>query len=162
METAVGVLFVQAPDLGRCEVRCGFFADGEHTDSFAVDTDFNLAGLNERRERFCIVPRDPYLEFVGGIQRKSVRDTDSTPCSKGQSVNVVFLREVRRYPEGVFSRRNQRGSEGHAAYFLSCRCVSLHQNRRNPQDSSHIVESVTGVVRRQQRCNIDVEREEAL
>ena len=98
-------------------------------------------------------------DLVLAIQRKRVVDDRAAARADRKPVEVLLLRQVRGNPDGLAARRPARTPDGQAADLLGGRDVAIEQRRREIADR-HVVEAVARFVRRQQRRDVDVERQE--
>ena len=72
---------------------------------------------------------------------------------------MLFLRQVRLQPNGGAARRETRAADRELADFLSRGDITFEQRRRQIADGD-VVESVAGRIARQQRCCVEVQREQ--
>ena len=105
------------------------------------------------------VARQPELDLVLGVEREGVGNHGSAARAERELLEVLLLGEVGRKGDGVAARRPAGTPDRQPADLLRRREVALQQGRREISDR-HVVEAVAGLVARQQRGDIDVERQQ--
>ena len=92
--------------------------DGEDLHSLAVQQQLHLVGFAEAFDVLVAVARESNLDLVLAVQREGVRDDGAAARAEGQSLEVLFLGEVSRKPDGVAAWRTACASDGQPADFL--------------------------------------------
>ncbi len=133
--------------------------DREELQPAPVQEQFEVVWLAETFHMLVAIACQPDGDVVLAIERKRVVDHRAAASADRKAVEVLLLRHVRRDPDGLASRRPAGASDGHAADLLRCRDVTIEEGRREIGDR-HIVEAVARLVRRQQRRDVGVERQE--
>ena len=72
---------------------------------------------------------------------------------------MIFLGKVGRQTNDVALKRRLRGADRQAADFLRGRDVAVEERRRQVADR-HVVEAVTTLIGRQERCGVDIESQQ--
>src|SRR5207244_3030243 len=101
------------------------------------------------------IPHQPNLNLVLRVDWKRIVDNRSAARSERQSFDVVFLRKIGRNQHDVSTGSAHGAPHGEPADLLRCRQISLEQSRRKSSDTD-IVEAITGIVLRKERCNINI------
>ena len=131
----------------------------EHLDALAIEEQLEIRGVVQPFDVLVAIARQADLELVLAVHRERVLDERAAARADGQPFDVLFLREVGRRPDRVAVGRHARPSDGHAADLLGRRDVAIEQCRREIADR-HVVEAVARFVGRQQRRDVDVERQQ--
>ena len=105
------------------------------------------------------IAREPHLNLVLAIPRERVRDRHSAARAKRKPGDVRFLRAIGRQPNRIGLQRRLNAANREAAYFLRSGDVAI-EKRRGEVTDGHVVETMTALVGRQQRVDVDVERQE--
>ena len=85
--------------------------------------------FGESLDVFITVPHQADLNVVLRIHRERVVDDRSSARSEGQTLEVIFLRQIRRHQNNVGARRTYGTSHGEPADFLRCSQVSFEECR---------------------------------
>src|SRR5262249_61713111 len=104
-------------------------------------------------------PGQPDLHVVFAVLREGVRDQDAAARPQRQPLDVAFLGLIRRGPKGVAVGGQRLTPEGQPAGFLRRRDVTFQERRREAAQGG-AVEAVVGLVGRQQRRGVHVQRQE--
>src|SRR5262245_34399226 len=72
---------------------------------------------------------------------------------------MPLLRDIGRDANNVALKRGLRASDGQRADFLRGRNVSVQKSGRQVTDR-YVVEAVTALIGRQERCGVDIDRQE--
>ena len=102
----------------------------------------------------------PRLKQVFAVQRKRVADQRSADRAERQAFHVLILRPILPHPICALGRGDSLIPDRERADLSRRRQIPLLQRRRDIQDIGHVVEAVRRVVGRQQRCRVDVQREQ--
>src|SRR5207247_6214873 len=97
-----------------------------------------------------------YLNFVFTIAGEGIGKHRATARAHGKPLDVLLLRKVRPNTKSVAAWRTVWCADRQAADLLRGRDVAIQKRRRKISDR-HIVEAMTHIVLRQQRCGIDVQ-----
>ena len=106
-----------------------FGIDCKYLHTVSIKAELHLMRFGETLDMFIAVPHQANLNIVLCIDGKRVVDNRSTACSEGQSLEVVFLCEIRRHQHNVRSRCAHGPPHGEPADFLRCSQVSFEQCR---------------------------------
>ena len=105
------------------------------------------------------VPRQPELDLELAVLREGVRDQRPAAGADREPLDVLLLGEVGPDAERVAAGGSARAPHGQAADLLRRGDVAV-QERRREVAHRHVVEPAAGLVVRQQRRGVDVEREQ--
>src|SRR5206468_10731492 len=96
-------------------------------------------------------------DLMLGVEREVIAPHRSAARADRKPVDVLLLCEVRRNPDCIAARRTAWTPDRQPADFLRRRYIAVQQCRGEISDG-HIVKAVTGLVARQQRGDIKVDR----
>ena len=99
------------------------------------------------------------LDLVLAVLREDVGTEDAAARADRQPLDVLFLRQIRRDPDRVAAGRSARPPDRQPADFLGRGDVAIEQRRREIADRD-VVEAMAGLVGRQKRGDVDIEREQ--
>ena len=132
----------------------------EAADTRAVDTDLDVLVFGVRGHALIQVARDAHANLVLGVRGEHVAHLGSPACAERQAGQMNALRQIVGDAEILDRRRRRRGADGEAAHALGRAKVLLHQRRRHLQHAGDVVEPIAGVVCRQHRRDVEVERQQ--
>ena len=135
-------------------------AEPRQDDALAVEGDFEVVLELETADDVDRFPIEPRADHVLAVDREVVADRDAAARADRQTRHVIVLREIAAHAERLERRCDSRAGDGEAADLPRRREVSLHERRRDVQHRRVVVEAVGFLVWRQERGDIDVEREE--
>ena len=145
-----------ANDVGSCENWNGELARVCDVDFFAVERDIDEGPARNSTTR----PPAGHRKFVFGVERKRVPDEHSAAGAKRKTFDVTVVREAGRRGIGHLVGAERAIAYGLAADLHRGGDISLNQRGRNSQCLRDIVKPFTRTVGRQQRRDVDVQREE--
>ena len=125
----------------------------------AVEQHFQLVRLMQPLDMFVAIPRETNLNLVLAFLRKLVANPRSAARADRQTIHALFLSDIRWHADRVPSGRPSHAPNRELADVLRRRDVAVQQRRREFTDS-HIVEPVAGLIHRQPRRRVDVERQQ--
>ena len=105
------------------------------------------------------IPRQADLEFVLAVLREGVLEDGAASRADGKAGDVALLGEIRGHADGFAARRAARTAHRETADLSRGRQVAVEQRRRQIAHR-HVVEPVAGIVCRQERRDVDVDRQE--
>ena len=105
------------------------------------------------------VPRQSDLDLVLAVLRERVGDQGPAARADRQALDVLLLGDVRPDADRVAAGGPARAPDGQAADLLRRGDVAV-QERRREVAHRHVVESMTGLVGRQHRRGVDVQRQQ--
>ena len=123
----------------------------EQLDAFAVEHEIELGGAGEVGEIEA--------ERVLGVLRKHVGDERAAARAERQALDAIVLEQAGRDGVGLRARTGRCVADRDAADLARRRQIALHQRLRHLEHAGHVVEAVAGAVARQERGDVDVERE---
>ena len=135
-------------------------ADDERLQRLAVQAHLELVRCVERLQRATGVAAQPHTERVLGVLRERVVDPGAAAGAERQPVHANILRQIGRQTERLGRRRGHRSADRETADLLGGRKIALEQARGHPQHAGDVVEAVAAIVGRQQRRDVDLEREQ--
>ena len=100
------------------------------------------------------------LQVVLRVERECVADDDAAACAERKALDVRILREVAGHAIHGAIESNRRIADRQPADPGGRGHVSLDERRRDAEHIGDVVEAGRGVVWRQQRADVDVEREQ--
>ena len=131
---------------------------GERLDPLAVDQELQVVRLAQALDVLVAVTRQPDREFVDAVRREVPGRDQAAARADRQALDVLLLGQIGIRPEGD-SCRLVHPAHREPADLLRRAHVALEQGRREVADS-HVVESVTRRVGRQQRGDVDFQRQQ--
>ena len=99
-------------------------------------------------------------DHVFAVHREVVADRDAAARAHRQTRHVIVLREVAVHAEGLERGRDPGAGHRETADLPGRRQVAFHERRRDVQDRRVVVEAVGFLVGREQRRDVDVQREQ--
>ncbi len=135
-------------------------ANRGETNPPAVERQFHRMRMLETAEVAEVRAEEPHLHVVLGVDGKRMANHDATHRPERQAFDVLILRQVLANAECLGDRRCVDVADGQTANRLGGRQVSFLERRRHAQHIGDVVEAVRGVVRREQRGDVYVEREQ--
>ena len=102
----------------------------------------------------------PDLKDVVTVQGKHVMHEEAADRTERQAFDVRVLGQILPHAVRLAHRTAAEIPDRQRADFPGRGQIALLQRRRDAQDVGDVVETVRGVVRRQQRCCVDVRREQ--
>ena len=113
----------------------------EQLHALAIEQELQIVRLAQSLDVLVAIAGEPDLDFVLSIHWKRVGHQRAAARADRQSLDVFFLREVRRSPDGVAAGRAARPPDRYTADLFRRRNVAVHQRRRQIADG-HVVEPV--------------------
>ena len=132
---------------------------GESLHLFAIQEHHDLVRLAQPLDLFVAVAGEPDLNLILAVARECVLQQCAAARARRQPFDVLFLREVGAKAKGVAARLAIWRADREPADFLGGGDVAVQQRRGEFADC-HVIEAMTGVVFRQQRGGIDVQRQQ--
>jgi hypothetical protein len=127
----------------------------EDLNPFPIQEQLDLVRLAQPFDILVAIPGQTNLELVLAVHREGVGEDRAAASADGEAVQVTFLGQVGRDPDRVAARRSSRPAYGEAADLLGCRDIAIEQGGGEIANGD-VVEPVAGLVRGQQRGDVDV------
>ena len=141
-------------------LEIGFAAHAEGVDARAVHRVFDLVLVLEAAHHAEVGAEHLHRDLILGVERQRHLREDAADRANRLAFDVRVLRRVLADVERLGGRAEVGVADGQRADFVRGLHEPLEQHRRHPEDVADVVEPVRGVVGRQQRGRIDLEREE--
>ena len=135
-------------------------AESSEQDPLAVEGDFEIVRRLQPANDVDGFPIQLRADHVFAVDGEVVPQEDAAARADRQPLDVVVLRQVAADAERFLGRPDLRIADRQAADLPRRRKVPLHQHRRHAQHVSDVVEAVRAVVGRQERRDVDVERQQ--
>ena len=132
--------------------------DGERLDPFPVDQKLQIVRLAQALDVLVAVARQPDRELVDPVGREVPGREQAAARTDRQTLDMLLLSQIGIRAEGDAGRFGH-PAHGETADLLRRADVALEQGRREVPDR-HVVESVARGVRRQQRGDVDLQRQQ--
>ena len=140
-------------------VSCAIGFDGKTLNHSPLQQNLHFMGTIQSLHMFIPVSLEQDLYFVLAIQGEGVGQQSAATRTNGETLNMLFLREVRRETKGIPRRTTGRCPHRQSTDLLSRRNIATEQAGRKRADS-HIVKTVTLFIFREQACRVDVHAEQ--
>ena len=132
---------------------------GEDFHALAVDAEFHLMRAGEAFHVFVAVAREAQLDVVFRVLREVEAGDGAAAGAEGKFVEMLFLRKVGGEDDGFAAGRAHGAADREAADFLRGGEITFEQSGREFADGD-VIETVAGIVGREQRGDVDVEAEQ--
>ncbi len=135
-------------------------AHGREEHAFAVDGDFEFMRVFEAGEVADDVLQQNDIEVVVCVQREVVFDADAAASAQRQTLDVAFLREIRRDVNHGAERARIHVTDGERRDFARGDQVLIEEGRRYTQRVGDVIEAVAFVIGRKIVGGIDLDPEQ--
>ena len=135
-------------------------ANGDVVHGLAVDRHFELARVLETADHVQVGAIELGLKVVFAVERKEVAHAQAAHGAERQPLDVLVLRQILRHAIGVAAGAQGGIAHGHGADAGRRREVALLQRGRHAEHVGDVVEAEGGIVGRQQRGHVHVERQQ--
>ncbi|MGH9309957.1 MAG: hypothetical protein ACRD1U_11320, partial [Vicinamibacterales bacterium] len=99
----------------------------EDLNPFPIQEQLDLVRLAQPFDKLVAIPGQTNLEFVLAVHRERVGEDCAAARADRKAVQVTFLGQVGRDPDGVAARGSSRTTHGEAADLLGCRDIAIEQ-----------------------------------
>ena len=133
--------------------------DREHLHARPVQQQLDIVRIGQPLDVLIAIPGQANLDLVLAVEREGVGKHGAAAGANRKPLEMTLLREVGGHPDRFTAGRSARTADREPADLLGSRDIAIEQRRRQVADR-HVVEAVAGIVGRQERAHVDVERQE--